>query len=100
MDVLQHGAWEIKSVTLNNAPVHPDDGYMHLIVSQDQLRIEPLGIELKICQATPRSMMLESNSQIFWADINQSKDRLQLKIERQMFRETILLEAEYQPLAV
>ena len=100
MDVLQHGAWEIKSVTLNNAPVHPDDGYMQLIVSQDQLRIEPLGIELKICQATPRSMMLESNSQIFWADINQSKDRLQLKIERQMFRETILLEAEYLPLAV
>jgi hypothetical protein len=100
MDVLRKGAWEIKRVLVNEAPVHPDEGYHQLIVTGDYLRIEPMGIVLKICQATPRSMMLESQSQLFWANVSQSENKVQLKLERQSFTEIITLEAEFNPIAV
>ena len=87
------GAWTIDSVQVNSETVLNNDGFEKLIVSPNQVSIEPAGIEFIVNQSTSRSAILESRSQVFFAEYSQNDGRLTLSLSRPAFRETIRLSA-------
>jgi len=87
------GNWNIDSVEVNTEPASQDNGFDRLIVERDRIAIEPAGIEFSINQATSKSAILESRSQVFFAEFSQSDDQLTLNLSRPAFRETVRLNA-------
>ena len=92
------GTWRIASMSVNSDKNVLDDGYQHLVVSDRALRIEPIGIQFSVNQSTPKSAVLESRSQLFYADYFQVQDRLTIKLSRPAFAETIVLESVFEGL--
>ena len=88
-----HGYWTINSVQVNSEPVMDQDGFEKLVVSNNQISIEPAGIEFSVNQATSRSAILESRSQVFFAEYSRNDGTLTLNLSRPAFRETIRLNA-------
>ena len=88
------GAWTIDSVQVNSETVLNKDGFEKLIVSSNQLMIEPAGIEFSVNQSTARSAILESRSQVFFAEYAECNGHLTLSLSRPAFRETIRLSAK------
>ena len=87
------GAWSINSVQVDKELVQNDEGFERLVVERDQISIEPAGIEFSISQATSRSAILESRSQVYFAEYAKSGDKLTLELSRPSFREKIRLNA-------
>ena len=78
--------------------VHPaeevvDDGFDTLVVSDDRIAIEPAGIELEVSQATTRLAILESRSEVFFAEDVRREDQLTVEFTRPAFREKIRVNA-------
>ena len=88
-----HGNWTIDSVQVNSEPVIDRDGFEKLVVSQNQISIEPAGIEFSVNQHTSRSAILESRSQVFFAEYSSNGGQLTLDLSRPAFRETIRVNA-------
>ena len=88
-----NGAWRIRSVQVDADEV-VDDGFEQLFVSSDRIAIEPAGIELSVNQATARSAVLESRSQIYFAEYFTRDGELTLELSRPAFREKIRLNAQ------
>ncbi len=87
------GQWMIRSVFVNSQPTSEECGFQKLISEDGMLRIEPAGISLRINQATDRSAVLESRSQVFFADYFTDGDELTLNLSRPQFAETISITA-------
>lgn len=87
------GQWMIRSVTVNSLEASIESGFQQLIFNENLLRIEPAGISLKVNQSTARSAVLESRSQVFFADYSTKGDVLYLKLTRPMFSETVSITA-------
>lgn len=87
-----NGAWTIRSVQVDAEEV-VDEGFDRLVVTKDQIAIEPAGIELAISQSTSRSAILESRSEIYFAEFHKSENELTLVFTRPAFREKIRLSA-------
>ena len=87
------GAYTIDSVQVNSEPVMDNDGFEKLIVAPNQVSIEPAGIEFVVNQSTSRSAILESRSQVFFAEYSKRDGHLTLDLSRPAFRETIRLSA-------
>ena len=88
-----HGNWTIHSVFVNSEQVTDQDGFEKLVVSNNHISIEPAGIEFSVNQATSRSAILESRSQVFFAEYFKNDGQLTLDLSRPAFRETIRVSA-------
>ncbi|MDB4778178.1 hypothetical protein OAG68_01850 [bacterium] len=87
-----NGAWTIKSVQVDAEEV-VDEGFDQLVVTPDQIAIEPAGIELAISQSTTRSAILESRSDIYYAEFHKTENELTLIFTRPAFGEKVRLSA-------
>jgi hypothetical protein len=94
MTGIQRGAWIIKSVHVNSSPVEHAEGFRHLFINDNGLTIEPAGIEFSVAQSTSRTAVLESRSQIFFADFITRNGELTLNLSRPAFSEKIRLNAQ------
>ncbi len=88
------GAWAIKTVQVDKESVSNHEGFERLFVTQDRIAIEPAGIEFSVNQSTSRSAVLESRSQIFFAEYFTRNGELTLELTRPSFNEKIRLNAE------
>lgn len=88
------GAWAIKTVQVNADSVSNREGFERLVVSSNRIAIEPAGIEFSVNQSTSRSAVLESRSQIFFAEYFTRNGELTLELSRPTFKEKIRLNAE------
>ena len=88
------GAWAIKRVQVDAESVSNREGFERLVVSPNRIAIEPAGIEFSVNQSTSRSAVLESRSQIFFAEYYTRDGELTLELTRPMFNETVRLSAE------
>ena len=86
------GAWRIDAVQVNAETV-VDEGFDRLNVSPNQITIEPAGIEFSVNQSTPRSAVLESRSQVFFAEFSKRDDQLFIELSRPAFSEKVRLHA-------
>ena len=93
---IRNGLWSIERVAVNSADVTSDEGFRHLIVMDNQVRIEPAGIDLTVNQSTAKSAVLESCSQIFFAEFCERGERLKLILSRPAFSETVCFDAAFQ----
>jgi hypothetical protein len=87
------GQWMIRSITVNSRPASIENGFQQLIFTDGLLRIEPAGITMNVSQSTAKSAVLESCSQIFFADYSTRGDTLFLKLTRPQFAETVSITA-------
>ncbi len=87
-----NGAWTIKSVQVDAEEV-VDEGFDRLVVTPDHIAIEPAGIELAISQSTARSAILESRSEIYYAEFHKTENELTLIFTRPAFGEKVRLSA-------
>ena len=87
-----NGAWAIESVQVDAEEV-VDFGFDQLVVTPDRIAIEPAGIELAVNQSTGRSAVLESRSEVYFAEYFKSEDELTLIFTRPAFREKIKVNA-------
>lgn len=94
MTGIQRGSWTIKSVHVNSAPVLNAEGFCHLVVKDNAVAIEPAGIEFSVEQSTARTAILESRSQVFFADFTARDGALTLNLSRPAFSEKISFSAE------
>lgn len=92
---IKKGSWMIQRVSVNAESVSSDHGFRELVVSEKEVRIEPAGICFSVNQATSKSAVLESRSQVFFADFFENGEQLRMTMSRPMLAETILLEASY-----
>ena len=88
------GAWAITTVQVDADSVNNREGFERLVVTPGRIAIEPAGIEFSVNQSTSRSAILESRSQIFFAEYFTRNGELTLELTRPMFSETIRLSAE------
>ena len=88
-----NGAWAITSVQVDAEPVMNDEGFEQLLVTPNQIVIEPAGIEFTVSQATSRSAILESRSQVFFAEYYMRDGQLTLELSRPAFNEKVRLNA-------
>ncbi|MCP4477319.1 MAG: hypothetical protein GY818_04425 [Planctomycetaceae bacterium] len=86
------GLWRIESVKVDAETV-VDEGFDQLLVSDNQISIEPAGIEFSVNQSTWRSAVLESRSEVYFAEFSKRDDKLTFEITRPAFNETIRLYA-------
>ena len=93
MFLVSPGQWKIRSVTVNSEPALEDNGFHELYFDEKVLRIEPAGISLNVNQATARSAVLESRSQVFYADFSTRGDELIVRLSRPQFDETVFITA-------
>lgn len=91
MTGVARGNWKIRSVSVNSEPVLNAEGFRQLVVSDHQVEIQPAGIEFSIAQSTPRTAILESRSQLFFADFFEKNGELTLNLTRPAFAEKISL---------
>lgn len=87
------GQWMIRSVLVNQQEASLESGFQQLILKDQVMRIEPAGISLIVRQSTARSAVLESRSQVFFADYSTKGDMLYIKLTRPMFSETVSITA-------
>ena len=87
------GTWAINSVKVDAEPVMNDEGFQQLLVTPNQIVIEPAGIAFSVSQATSRSAILESRSQVFFAEYFKTDDELTLELSRPAFNEKVRLNA-------
>jgi len=92
---IRNGLWSIERVAVNSAGVASDEGFRHLVVSDNQVRIEPAGIDLTVNQSTARSAVMESRSQIFFAEFFEQDEKLRLVLSRPSFAETVSFDASF-----
>lgn len=85
-----NGAWRIESVQVDAEPV-VEEGFDQLVVSSNQISIEPAGIEFSVNQSTWRSAVLESRSELFFAEFSKRDDKLTFELSRPAFNEKIRL---------
>ncbi|MGI9516794.1 MAG: hypothetical protein ACR2NP_07115 [Pirellulaceae bacterium] len=95
MSLVKSGEWRIRCVEVNSTPASDDGGFQVLVTTPTEIRLEPAGITFVIQQATARSAVLESRSQIFFADFLVRGDQLTLHLTRPAFQEKITLIATY-----
>ena len=88
------GAWAIKTVQVDRESVSNREGFERLVVTPDRIAIEPAGIEFSVSQSTSRSAVLESRSQIFFAEYFTRNGELTLELSRPSFNEKVRLNAE------
>ncbi len=100
MNPIKQGQWQISSVDVNGRSSDEIDGFRVLMSSGDRWQLMPAEITFKINQATSRSAVLESRSQIFFADFFVRGEKLTLNITRPAFADRIHLEAVFLPSAV
>jgi hypothetical protein len=93
MNPILSGQWMIRSVSVNSCPASSESGFQRLISEGEVLRIEPAGITLNVSQATARSAVLVSRSQVFYADFFTQGDQLTLKLSRPQFDEIVSITA-------
>ena len=93
MTGVARGNWTIRSISVNSEPVLDAAEFRQLVVSDDQVEIQPAGIEFSIAQATSRTAILESRSQVFFADFFQKNGELTLNLSRPAFAERVSLSA-------
>ena len=86
------GAWRIESVQVDAETVE-DEGFDQLLVSPQQISIEPAGIEFSVNQATWRSAVLTSRSEVFFAEFSKRENELTFELSRPAFNEKIRLNA-------
>jgi hypothetical protein len=94
MTGIQRGSWTIKSVQVNSAPVLNAEGFRQLVIKDKAVAIEPAGIEFSVEQSTSRTAVLESRSQVFFADFISRDGQLTLNLSRPSFDEKICLSAQ------
>ena len=87
-----NGAWTIEKVQVDAEEVL-DEGFDRLVVSDNRIAIEPAGIELAVSQSTSRSAILESRSEVYFAEFSRRNDELTFEFSRPAFREKIRLNA-------
>lgn len=86
------GSWRIDSVQVNAEKV-VDKDFDRLVVSPSQIMIEPAGILLSVNQSTCRSAILESRSDVFFAEYFKRDGQLTLELTRPAFREKVRFDA-------
>lgn len=82
------GAWRIESVQVDAETV-VDEGFEQLLVSSNQISIQPAGIEFSVNQSTWRSAVLESRSEVFYAEFSKRDNKLTFELSRPAFNEKI-----------
>lgn len=87
------GTWAINSVQVDTEPVINDEGFQQLLVTPNQIVIEPAGIAFSVSQSTSKSAILESRSQVFFAEYFKSDGELTLELSRPAFNEKVRLNA-------
>ena len=92
---IRKGTWSIRRVAVNVEDVTADEGFQQLVVAENNVSIEPAGINFSVNQATSKSAVLESRSQIFFADFFERGERLRVTLSRPAFAEKVTLEADY-----
>ena len=96
MNSIQPGVWRVHTVEVNSKPAGDTQQFAQLISTPKLLRLEPAGITFKFQQARERSAVLESRSQIFFADFSTRGERLTINLSRPEFSEKITLVAVYE----
>jgi hypothetical protein len=96
MNPLKPGIWRIDSVEVNSKAASDCETFRQLLMSEREIRLEPAGITFYFQQATARSAILESRSQIFFADFTTRGQRLTLVLSRPAFSETVSLQATFE----
>ena len=87
------GAWRISSVRVDSQEV-VDPDFDVLFVSGDRIAIEPAGIELSVNQSTSHSAILQSRSDVYFAEFSRRENQLTLEFSRPAFRQKIRLNAQ------
>ena len=94
MNPIKTGTWRVQLVEVNSKPAGETEEFSLLISTAQTLRLDPAGIVFQFQQATERSAILESRSQIFFADFTTRGNRLTIKLSRPAFAEKIAIIAE------
>ncbi len=92
---IRKGLWSIRRVAVNSDQTASGDNFRQLIVTDHGVRFEPAGIDFSVNQSTSKSAVLESRSQIFFADFFEQGERLKITLSRPEFAETVSFEAEF-----
>ncbi len=93
MNPIRQGRWQVHSLEVNSKPACENDEFRTLETTPDGIRIEPAGIEFTFQQVAARSAVLESRSQVFYADFSIRGDQLTLNLTRPSFQEKVCLKA-------
>ena len=91
---LSMGVWCINAVLINHKTVMNNEGFRFLNVMDEELSIEPVGIKFRFKQKTVGRAVLESNGEVFYANISQSTECCAIELTRPNCQESFLLEAE------
>ena len=97
MNPIKAGHWRIQSVEVNSQPASDNNGFVSLISTPDEIRVEPAGITFDVQQATARSAVLQSRSQVFYADFFTRGEQLILNLSRPSFSEKVSFKATFEP---
>jgi hypothetical protein len=93
MSSIAKGDWAIDCVLINDQTVMNNDGFRALEILDREWVIQPLGQRFKICQLTPKSAVLKSNGETYYADYQVDGGSLTLRLARQNVKETVTVEA-------
>ncbi len=93
---IRNGSWMILNVAVNSEDISSRDDFRQLVVDDNQVRIEPAGISFSVSQSTSKSAVLESRSQVFFADFFEKDEQLRLTLSRPTFSETVSMEALFE----
>ncbi len=97
MNPIKAGHWRIQSVEVNSQLASENNGFVSLISTPEAIRVEPAGISFNVQQATSKSAVLESRSQVFYADFCTCGEQLTLNLSRPSFDEKVSFKATFEP---
>ncbi len=92
---VRSGVWAITSVLINDQTVLNNEGFQRLEVDENHVAIEPVGLRLDVAQSTSRSAVLESGSEIYFADFSFSAEKFELILKRPQFNESVKICSEF-----
>ena len=96
MNPIKPGMWRVQLVEVNSKPAGETEDFGLLISTPEALRLDPAGIVFRFQQATERTAVLESRSQVFFAEFHTRGDRLTINMSRPAFAEKITIVAAWE----
>lgn len=80
--------WAIEAVEVDSEKTRLAD-YRTVVMSDEEIRIEPANVVLEVVEANDGRLKLEGNSTRFYADVRESDGRLNLTLSRPDFSSSV-----------
>ena len=93
MSTIPQGNWAIECVLINEETVMNSDTVRGLKILKDEWVIQPVGQRFRIRQSSGKTVVLESEGEVYFADFEVNGCNLKLNLSRQNVKETLMIEA-------